>query len=56
MAKKCYVEATARGKKEQRITKDSTKKQAEKVARNLRREMKIAIPKYRWASKVKVKC
>ena len=36
------------------ITKELTEKRAKKTAKNLREDMKIAIPKYKWAKNIKV--
>jgi hypothetical protein len=36
------------------ITKRLTKQEAISAANNLKRQMKIAIPKYKWAKNIKV--
>ena len=48
--------ATAWRKKNQRISKGLTKKQALKSAKNLRKDIKDSIPKYKWAKKIRVEC
>jgi len=54
--RKCYVVATAWKKNNQRISKGLTKKQALKYAKNLRKDMKESIPKWKWAKKIRVEC
>ena len=52
---KYYVTAiTKRLGKREKITKGLTKLKAKLVAKRLRRDMKIAIPKYRFAHNIKI--
>ena len=46
-----YVKAK---KHRDNLTRITTKAQAEKTAMIMRKDMKIAIPKYRWVSNIKV--
>lgn len=47
------VKATVRGKRVA-ITKETTKKRAVTTANNLRKSLKSAIPKYKWAKNIRV--
>jgi len=52
---KCKVTAIVKGKKEN-ISESLTKQKAETSAKNLRKDMKIAIPKFKWAKNIRVEC
>lgn len=52
---KCFVTAIVKGKREN-ITIGLNKKKADLVAKNLRKDMKNSISKYRFAKNIKVEC
>jgi len=56
MKKRCYV-VTAKVKSKgyrDDVTIPMTKKQAEKSKKNLEADMKSSIPRYRWATQIRV--
>lgn len=51
---KCYVVTAIVDGKRQNITKPLSLKKARQSAKNLRGDMKMAIPKYKWADRIEV--
>ena len=55
MGLKCKVTAIVRGKRET-ISIPMKKMNANKFAKNLRRDMISAIPQFKWAKNIRVEC
>ena len=51
----CKVTAIVKGRRED-ISKELSKSKAQKFSKRLKEEMKIAVPKYQFAKKIKVEC